>query len=97
MFFNGSLFWFLNGIIFVLACVGFKIFAKEHGWTLTWWKWLLTVIWYAIFTLSFYTWGTLIGENEGGAGFKVFLLGMFVSLVLGVGLVRLFTLKPKSA
>jgi hypothetical protein len=36
----------------------------------------------------------LIGENEGGAGFRIFLLGMFISLVLGVGLWRLMQLEP---
>ena len=33
-----------------------------------WWSGMLAVLWYAIFSASFYAWGTLIGENEGSAG-----------------------------
>lgn len=94
MFFESGLFWFLMGIVFVLVAAGFKAFADDRGWVITWWKALLGVIWYGIFSVSFLAWGTLIGESEGGAGFKVFLLGMFISLILGVGLWRLFSLDP---
>lgn len=94
MFFESGFFWFLMGILFVLVAAGFKAFADDRGWVITWWKALLGVIWYGIFSVSFLSWGTLIGENEGGAGFKVFLLGMFISLVLGVGLWRLMQLEP---
>ncbi|MDZ7844679.1 MAG: hypothetical protein U5K99_07760 [Anaerolineales bacterium] len=94
MFFESGFFWFLMGILFVLVAAGFKAFADDRGWVITWWKALLGVIWYGIFSVSFLSWGTLIGESEGGAGFKVFLLGMFISLVLGVGLWRLMQLEP---
>ena len=97
MFFNGSLFWFLNGIIFVLVAFGFKAFAKDQGWTLNWWKNLLAIVWYAIFGLNFFAWGTLIGEMEAGAGFKIFLLGLGILFVLGIGLWRLLAMKPKEA
>ena len=56
---------------------------------ISWWKALLVIVWYTIFSLSFYAWGTLVGEGERSAGFRLFLLGMFVCIVLGVGLVRL--------
>lgn len=95
MFLNGALFWFLMGIIFVLVAAAFKTFADGRGWRITWWKGLLAMVWYAILSLSFYAWGTLVGEAEGGAGFKLFLLGLFVSTVLGVGLVRLLAHKPR--
>jgi hypothetical protein len=89
MFLNGALFWFSMGILFVVIAAGLKAFADERGWRITWWKGLLAVVWYAIFALSFYAWGTLVGEGESRAGFKLFLLGLFVSVVLGVGLIRL--------
>jgi hypothetical protein len=94
MFFESGFFWFLMGSLFVLVAAGFKAFADDRGWVMTWWKALLGVIWYGIFSVSFLAWGTLIGENEGGAGFRIFLLGMFISLVLGVGLWRLMQLEP---
>ena len=89
MFFNGTFFWFLMGIIFVLVAAGFRAFAKDRGWVVTWWKAVIGILLYFLFTMSFYAWGTLIGENEGGAAFKLLVLGLIISLVLGVGLWRL--------
>jgi hypothetical protein len=97
MFFDGNFFWFLMGIVFVLILAGFKAFADDKGWAMTWWKWLLLIVWDAIFSLSFYAWGTLIGERENSAGFKIALLGLFICLILGVGIWRLVTAKPKAA
>ena len=97
MFFESGFFWFLMGIVFVLVAAGFKTFADDRGWIITWWKALLGMIWYGVFSVSFLAWGTLIGEGEGGAGFRVFLLGMFISLILGVGLWRLMALESSEA
>jgi hypothetical protein len=94
--FSGGLFWFVMGMLAICIGAAFKAFADDKGWELTWWKWLLTVIWYAIFSLSFFSWGTLIGEMEAGAGFRIWLLGMVVSLILGVGLWRILTAKAKA-
>ena len=96
MFFDGNFFWFLMGIIFLVIMAGFKAFAEDRGWVMTWWKWLLVLLWNAIFLMSFYAWGTLIGEREGGAGVKIALTGLFVCLVLGVGLWRLFETKQRT-
>lgn len=95
--FSGALFWFLMGMLAILVGVGFKSFADEKGLTLNWWKWALSILWYTIFSLSFYAWGTLIGENEAGAGWKFGLFGLFTCLILGVGLWRLLVAKPKDA
>lgn len=97
MFLNGGLFWFLMGTIFVLIAAAFKAFADDRGWVITWWKGLIALLVYAFFVLAFYGWGTLIGENEAGAGFRFFLLGLFITLIIGVGLWRLLTSKPKGA
>jgi hypothetical protein len=95
MFLNGPLFWFLMTLLFVLSAAGFKAFAEDRGWKLNWWKSLLALIVYAVFALSLYAWGTLAGENEAGAGIKFGLLGLFITLILGVGLWRLIATKPK--
>ena len=94
--FSSSFFWFLMGVLLVLIVAAFKAFAEDRGWVVSWWKWLLAGIWYVIFSASFYAWGTLIGENEGDAGFKLFLVGLFISIVLGVGLWCLLTMKAGS-
>ena len=88
MSFDGPLFWMLMGMIAVLIGGALWSFADRHGWAMTWWKWVLAVLWYAVFCLSFYASGTLVGEFESRAALRVLLLGLFFSLVLGVGLVR---------
>ena len=89
MFFGSDVFWLLMGVILVLVGAAFKAFAEDQGWNLTWWKGLLALLWYGLFSMSFYTYGTLVGENEASAGLKIMLLMLFVSLILGVGLWRL--------
>ena len=96
MFFQGSVFWFVMGIVAVLVAVGFSAFAVNRGWTLTWWKWLLAILWYLLLSMTFFTFGTLIGENEGNAAWRIGLLGLFVCLVSGVGLWRVMGFKPKA-
>ena len=96
MFFEGNVFWFLMGMVAILVGVGFKAFADDRGWKLNWWKWLLVIVWYFIFNMSFLTWGTLIGEYEASAGWKLALVGFFICLILGVGLWRLLPTKPKA-
>lgn len=93
MFFNGGFFWFLMGVIFVIVAAAFRALAKDRGWVITWWKAALGVFVYFIFTMSFYAWGTLIGENEGVAGFKLLILGLLISLLLGLGLWKLMIAK----
>jgi hypothetical protein len=56
----------------------------------------LALLWYGLFSLSFYTYGTLAGENEGSAGVKLMLLILFICLILGVGLWRLMLLGPQA-
>jgi hypothetical protein len=64
---------------------------------LNWWKGLLAFIWYWILMLSIYAGATLGGENEASAGWKLFLFGLVISIILGVGLWRLLAAKPKAS
>lgn len=85
---QGPLFWMLMGMIAVAIGGALWSFADRRGWVMSWWKWLLVVVWYGVFAVSFYAAGTLVGESEPRAGLRVLLLGLFFCLVLGVGLVR---------
>jgi hypothetical protein len=96
MFLTGGLFWFLMGMLAVVVGVGFRYFCEDRGWQLNWWKWLLAIIWYLIFSTSFYAWGTLMGEGEASAGFRIWIVGMFVSLIFGVALWRILTSNAKA-
>jgi hypothetical protein len=93
MFFNSGLFWFFMGMITILIGFGFRAFAHDRGWHLSWWKWSLSILWYAVFSLSILSYGTLTGEREDSAGLKMLILGLFICTVYGVGLWRLFSRK----
>ena len=93
MFINSGLFWFFMGMIAILIAAGFKAVANDLGWVLNWWKWLLVFLWYAVFSLSLFSYGTLSGELEGGAAIKMLFLGLFVCIVYGVGLLRVLSKK----
>jgi len=95
MFLETEVFWLLMGVVLVLVAFAFKAFAEDRGWKLTWWKGFLGVLWYVMFSLNFYAYGTLVGENESSAALKLFLFGLFVLAILGVGLWRLMSWKPQ--
>ena len=96
MFFNSGIFWFLMGALFVLVAAGFRAFAKDRGWIISWLKGALAIVWYCLFILTFYAWGTLIGENEGVAGFRILILGLVICLVSGVFLWRWMAAKRRA-
>ena len=95
MFINGGIFWFLMGMIAILVTAGFKAVANDLGWVLNWWKWLLSILWYAIFSITIFSFGTLAGEREESAGIKMLLLGLFICIVYGAGLLRILSHKNK--
>lgn len=88
MFFNGGFFWFLMGVLFVIVAAAFCALAKDRGWAISGWKAVLGIVAYFLFSMCFYAWGTLIGENEGSAGVKLLLVGLMICAVLGIGLWR---------
>lgn len=94
MRFNGPLFWFLAGLLCAALVAGLRSLAQRRGLVMGAWTWLLSALWYLLFCTTFYTFGTLVGENEAEAGLKLFLIGSFLSLVLGVGLWRRLTRQP---
>ena len=83
-------------MITIIIGFGFKAFANDRGWILNWWKWLLSILWYIIFSLSIFSYGTLTGEREESAGIKILFLGLFVCIIYGVALLRLLAKKPKA-
>lgn len=91
MFFNGSIFWFLMGMLSVLVALAFRAFAQGRGWHLTWSKGLLAGLWYALVLLTLYAAATLKGEHESTAGLRLAATGLFLCLILGVGLWRLLS------
>ena len=67
-FFNSGLFWFIEGILFCLAVMGFKIWAEDRSIGMPYWKWLALAAWILLFGFTVAFVGTSLGENEPAAG-----------------------------
>ncbi len=91
-FFTSGMFWFIEGVFFVVLIAALRAWLKEKDVPMTWWKWFLLITWILLagFTAAFI--GTNIGEGEytaalrgGGASAIVVLVYAFVLMrVLGV-------------
>ncbi|MCW8331398.1 hypothetical protein MD588_21620 [Photobacterium sp. SDRW27] len=91
------LFWMVLGALQVLTFVGMRDWAKQFQLGMNWWKWLLAGGWWFSFVLTIAGAFTLLGENEGNAGW--YLLGFAgTGLVIGGAvLLKVFLmLKPRT-
>ena len=93
--FNSGFFWFIEAILTCLVILGIKTWAEDRGIKLTWWKWLLILLWFSLagFTLAFV--GTSLGENEPIAALRGGVLFGVLTIILGVACWRLLSLKKK--
>jgi hypothetical protein len=88
---NLVLFVFVAGAVTGLVVAGAIAWAKDLGLKMTWWKWLLTALWYVLLNFFVFLDFTMIGEGETGAGLKLlFFQGVFM-IILFVGLVRILS------
>lgn len=88
-FFTSGTFWFIIGILTVFVAMGANAWFKERGFTMNWWKWLLTALWYLLLNITVAAPFTLFAEREPEGAWAT--LGIFgvITIVLGVGLWRL--------
>ena len=89
------LFWMVLGALQVLVFAGANRYAQEYKMGMNWWKWLLVGGWWFSFTLTIAGAFTLLGENEGNAGW--YFLGFVGTglIVAGAVLLKiLISLKP---
>lgn len=86
--FDSGLFWFVEGILFVVVILAFRAWAADRGVLLKWWKWILFVLWLGLagFTIAFV--GTSFGEGEPVAATRGGLLFGLMTIIAGVGLWR---------
>jgi hypothetical protein len=96
-FFNSGLYWFIEGVIFCLAVVGFKIWMEDRGIPMPIWKWGLLGIWVLLFAFSIAFVGTNLGEKEPTAALLGGIIFGLITIITGVGLWRLLLIgkKPK--
>jgi len=83
------IFAFLIGLLTVPVIIGAIAWAKDLSLKMTWWKWLLTAIWYFLLLFFILAGFTFIGEGEPSAGLKALLFELIIMVILGAGLVRI--------
>jgi hypothetical protein len=80
------IFWIAMGLICVLAFAGASVWAQDLGLYMTWWKWVLTALWYCIVSIGVAVGFTLIGEKEPRAGWYFLGASVIAAILLGAGL-----------
>ena len=83
---------FANGIIFLgFAVAAFCLYhyMKETGRNMTWWKWVLAVLWVIALYLSVAIIGTFVGEGAPQAVVPGILFFGVIMLITGIILWRL--------
>ncbi len=89
---GGALFWFIMGMLFILVAAGARAWAEALRLKMTWWKWVLALLWYVQLNITVAAPMTFIGEDEAAAGGKLFLFMLVTTIILGVILWRLLIL-----
>ena len=84
-----SFFWIAMGMIYIMVIVGAPVWAKDLGWMMNWWKWLLVAAWYCLLSIGIAGGFTLIGEKEGRAGYYFLGFSLVIMVILGFGLLLL--------
>ncbi len=82
-------FAFIIGALSGLVVMGAIVWANSLGLMMTWWKWLLAVLWYILLNFFIFLDFTMMGEGEAAAGLKMLLFQVILMIILGVGLARL--------
>lgn len=86
--FNSGIFWFVEGILFVIVVLAVKSWADNRRLPMPAWKWVLFFLWVGMagFTIAFV--GTSFGEGEPVAAARGGLLFGLIVIISGVGLWR---------
>jgi hypothetical protein len=87
-FFTSGAFWFVEGILAVLAVIGLKVWMEDRNTPMPAWKWPFVGLWMLLcgFTIAFI--GTSVGENERVAAQKGGIIFSVLCVVTGAGLWR---------
>jgi len=76
-------FWIMMGLIYALIIAGAPIWARDLGLQMTWWKWILSGLWYVLLSFTFAGGFTLLGEREPGAWYKFMGFHLIIVIVSG--------------
>jgi hypothetical protein len=82
-----SFFWIAMGLAYALLIAGAPSIASDLELQMNWWKWLLSGLWYLLFSIGIAGSFTLMGEREPGAGKNALISTLVIMGILAVGLV----------
>lgn len=80
---------FVVGLLTVPVIIGMIEWFRHFKLRMTWWKWLLSAIWYLMLLFLVLAAFTFIGEGEPVAGWKLLGSSAVIIVILGAGLVRI--------
>jgi hypothetical protein len=80
------LFWIVMGLNYLVVLASANSWIEDVGIAMTWWKWLLAILWYGFLNFCFAGGFTLIGEKEPRAGFYFLGFSLLLTIILGLGL-----------
>jgi len=80
---------FLVGLLTVPVVMGAIEWSKHLGLKMTWWKWLLSALYYILLLFLILAAFTFIGEGEPDAGWKTLVSSAVLMFILGAGLLRI--------
>jgi hypothetical protein len=86
---NLVIFAFFVGLFTGAVVVGAVSWAKSLGRKMSWWKWLLSALWYLMLLFLLFASFTFMGEGEPAAGWKTLGISVVLMVILGAGLVRI--------
>ena len=76
-------FWIMIGLIYALIIAGAPLWDQDLGLQMTWWKWILSALWYVLLSFMFEGGYTLLGEREPGAWYKFMGFHLIILIVSG--------------
>ena len=77
------MFWIIMGLMYALTIAGAPVWAEDLGLQMTWWKWILAALWYALLSFSFAGGFTFMGEEEPGAWWKFLGFHLTITVIFG--------------
>jgi hypothetical protein len=77
-------FWIIMGLLYALTFAGAPLWFQDFGFQMTWWKWILAALWYAMLCFTLAGSFTLLGEKEPGAWYKFLGFHLVMVIILGV-------------
>lgn len=83
-------FWTIMGLLYALMIAGMPYWFQDFGIQMTWWKWILALLWYVLFSFTLAGTFTLLGEKEPRAWYKFLGFHMILVVISGIILFWLF-------